>query len=346
MAQIYEVESVIENAKFIDNGVLLDKFQNYPIVRGLYNVKVIKTFIDKKGNPVQVVRLVPHIHDFQRGNTCKCSCGAEQHQYIEKEYTKNSKNTYCEKKLYCKFCGEEAPIIKNVAPHKWMYLEGSKRVCKLCGAEQVIPQGAWLVLSGAVQSLEETLNDSEKTLIIKFVKGFAYWQAKREALRKGDSIYSREAEKIYNKKWDTFEGKEGISYEEKYNEIEYFINKDTLEVLKITKDYIFAGRDGEGEEITSTIIKEVSSVSPDNYPNRVLVILSLLKNPNKLNEVLQCEANIKRLTSLFWKWEEVLEKKFEIIFKDVMESYYYIDNNQKIGNGIMALKKFLDRPYI
>jgi len=60
-----EIREPITGPEFLRKGMLLDKFQKYPVPAGCYDVQPVKTFMDRTGRPVQVVRLVPHQHQFE-----------------------------------------------------------------------------------------------------------------------------------------------------------------------------------------------------------------------------------------------------------------------------------------
>jgi len=63
--EVIEIREPITGPEFLKKGVLLDKAQKYPIQAGSYDVKVVRTFTDRSGRPVQVVKLVPHQHQFE-----------------------------------------------------------------------------------------------------------------------------------------------------------------------------------------------------------------------------------------------------------------------------------------
>ena len=60
-----EIREPIAGPEFLKKGVLLDKYQRFPIPAGCYDIQPVKSFIDRSGRPVQVVRLVPHQHQFE-----------------------------------------------------------------------------------------------------------------------------------------------------------------------------------------------------------------------------------------------------------------------------------------
>lgn len=126
-----KIDRPIEGPEFLENGVLLDKFQKYPIPAGEYDTQQVKNFLDRKGNPVQVVRLVPHQHQ-PDGCTCKI-CGQSLHDYKPAGFVPRKGYDCCTVVYRCVHCGKSYTVAGTA--HDWAS-DGHTRTCKRCGVSE------------------------------------------------------------------------------------------------------------------------------------------------------------------------------------------------------------------
>jgi DNA-directed RNA polymerase subunit RPC12/RpoP len=125
------VEALVKEPQFVEKGLLLDKNQQYPIQAGWYDIQPVKKFLDRKGNPVQVVRLVPHQHQ-PDGCTCKV-CGQSLHDYKPAGFVPRRGYDCCTVVYRCVHCGKG--FEKAGDPHDWA-ISGHTRTCKRCGVSE------------------------------------------------------------------------------------------------------------------------------------------------------------------------------------------------------------------
>jgi len=316
MAQIYEVESVIENAKFIDNGVLLDKFQNYPIVRGLYDVKVIKTFIDKRGNTINVVKLIPHIHSKPE---CQCSCGKINHNWIQKEYIKNYSNTHCYKIQVCSYCNKTNPLMED--SHTFEISKDKPiKTCIKCGTIVELPIRAWEILTGQNTVLENRVSQIEWELLQRYKKGTDFWNTKINEYFIDYMEYELAKKVLDSSNYITIQNITGVLYHDTVL-IDYLVTPNS-DIYMIEKKIVYLGRDEDNRDLDDISIDTITLLdTTEGIPSNVKLLQKYMQSSKtELLKVIR-KYNLQDKTNEYQrKWRLTFKRKYGKLLEDLQES--------------------------
>ena len=289
-----EIQAPIREPGFLKKGVLLDKFQKYPIETGWYDLQPVKTFMDRTGKPVQVVKLVPHRH---QPDGCRCTvCGRSLHDYQPAGFVPRKGYNTCTQVFKCVHCGEAYTVAGPA--HDWA-VSGHTRTCKRCGASEEY-----------YSSLDEYLDQHD---------GWSRWEAAMSPLRGiAEKIESlRNSDGGTHHVWDSLpDGSLACEYPDgrvtvRQDGSVYFARKSEYTYRSGVNDWTGEGKVFVGESYEDPLPMGSDSPYWGVAQNQVRYQVDA-EYRNKVNSV---KAELKRLRADYWSAFEQAEEALRDIIQ-------------------------------